>query len=120
MERVRFVPYLGKQLLLLDFSKLSASEVVALVEQAKRFISAQPPNSLLTLTDVTGTLFNDEAANAFRDYVTHNKPYVRAAAVVGVTGLKKIILNVIKTASRRDFELFDTIPAAQDWLAGRK
>jgi len=48
-----------------------------------------------------------------------NKPYVVAAAVVGVTGLKQIIYNAVMKFSGRKLTAFDSLAEAKDWLTGR-
>ncbi|MGC4120101.1 MAG: hypothetical protein QM765_37075 [Myxococcales bacterium] len=46
-----------------------------------------------------------------------NAPYVKAGAVVGVTGLKKIVLNTLNLMTSRGFRAFDAREKALDWLA---
>jgi len=42
---------------------------------------------------------------------------VRASAVLGVMGVKKMIFNAIVLFSRRQMNLFDSIDSARQWLA---
>ena len=63
-DRVKFMKYLEKEILLLDFSNSGAVEVLKIIEDTKRVISTQPENSLLTLTDVTNARFNEEVGAA--------------------------------------------------------
>jgi len=58
-----------------------------------------------------------ETSATIKDFTTFNKPYVIAGAVVGVTGLKKVIYNAIVAISGRNMSTFDTIDQAKDWLA---
>jgi hypothetical protein len=116
MERINFITHQGKQILVLDFSNSKPDEVLRTIEQAKGVISKQPPNSLLTLTNTTGTRFDDEVTAQMKAYAAHNKPYVRAGAAIGITGLRKIIFDAILLFSSRKLATFDTIEAAKDWL----
>lgn len=116
MERVSFVNHGGKEILLLDFSHMKAAEAIAMIEHARGVISSRPENSLLTLTDVTDIRFNDDLSRVMKEFTAHNKPYVRAAAVVGVTGLKRIIYNAVIAFSRRNITTFDDREAAKRWL----
>jgi hypothetical protein len=43
-------------------------------------------------------------------------PDVKAAAIVGVEGVKKIILNAVMLFSKRKFHTFDNIESAKNWL----
>ena len=88
-----------------------------IIEDAKRVISTKPENSLLTLTDVTNARFNEEVGDGMKQFSAHNKPYVKAAAVVGITGLKKIILGAVMAFSKRNLESFDDEEQAKRWLA---
>jgi hypothetical protein len=117
MTRVQFIEHKGKKLLHLDFSGCRSSELEAIVQEAKRLVGAQPHGSVRTLTDVTETEMSKDTSAIVKDLTTFNKPYVTAAAVVGVTGLKKVIYNAIVAISGRNMSTFETIADAKDWLA---
>ncbi len=117
MERVRFIQHNGKEILFLDFSRCKADEVLAIIEESKAVIRTRPEHSLLTLSDVTDTRFNDKVSEQMKEFTAHNKPYVRAAAVVGITGLKKIIFEAVMAFSKRKLHAFDSIEQAKAWLA---
>ncbi len=117
MDRVQFIQHKGRKILHLDFTNKKSLEVLPLIEQAKAAISSQPPKSVFTLTDVTGMGFNSESTDALKKFVDHNKPFVAAAAVVGVTGLKQIILNAIMKFSGRHLHAFNSVDEAKEWLA---
>jgi hypothetical protein len=117
MERVKFIKHEEKEILFLDFSNTRTDEVLKIIEDAKRVISAKPMNSLLTLTDVTNARFNDEVGDGMKQFSAHNRPYVKAAAVVGITGLKKIIFGAVMAFSKRNIESFEDVEQAKRWLA---
>ncbi len=116
MERVSFINHGGKDILLLDFSDMKATDAIAMIEHARGVIGGRPENSLLTLTDVTDIRFNDDLSRKMKEFTVHNKPYVKAAAVVGVTGLKRIIYNAVTAFSGRNISTFDDREAAKRWL----
>lgn len=116
MKRLEFFTYQGKQMLLIDFSHLQATEVLALITEAKQVVAQQPQQSLLTLTDVTQIGFNKEVIAALQEYALHNKPYVKAAAIVGITELLKNVEESIQKASARQLKNFATREEAQAWL----
>ena len=119
MERVRFIDHQGKKILHLDFSHCKAGEVLQVIAQAKAVIATQPPKSVMTLTDVTEAAFNSAVSEAMKDLVSHNKPYVTAAAVVGVAGLKQIIFNAVVRFSGRKLHAFGSLDEAKDWLTAQ-
>ena len=112
MERVYFTEYKGKKFLYIDMSKCSAEEMFAVIANARGIIRNQPEKSVFSLTDVTDAWFDPEVMDAMKEFVAGNKPYVAAAAVVGVTG------RVMKLFGRK-LVLFDTIEQAKEWLADR-
>jgi hypothetical protein len=116
-ERVKFITHHKKEILFLDFSNTLPHEVLQTIEVAKRVISARPEGSILTLTDVTNARFNEAVSDGLKKFTAHNKPYVKAGAVVGVTGLKRIIFNAVIAFSRRNLEAFDDVEQAKHWLA---
>lgn len=116
-KRVKFITHHKKEILFLDFSNSLPHEVLQTIDDAKRVISARPEGSILTLTDVTNARFNDAVSDGLKQFTAHNKPYVKAGAVVGVTGLKRIIFSAVVTFSRRNLEAFDDIEQAKHWLA---
>ncbi len=91
--------------------------VAQLLEDGKREIRKHPPKSLLVITDITNTGYDTEVATMFKEYASHNTPFVKASAVVGASGLQKIILRAIITLTKREFYLAATVDDAKEWLA---
>ena len=116
MSRVEFLTYKGKRILLIDFSKLKAEQVLQVMGEAKGIIARQPEQSVLTLTDITEMHFDEKIMAALKEYVTHNKPYVKAGAVVGAKGLQAVVKMGVERASLRKLTDFDSRAAAQEWL----
>jgi hypothetical protein len=119
MERIQFIEHKGKKLLHLNFANCSPDEILAAIVKAKTAISSQPHRSVYTLTDVTDAGFNSKVSEALKEFVIHNKPYVVAAGVVGVTGLKQVIYNAVMKLSGRKLTAFDSLAEAKDWLAAQ-
>ncbi len=117
MERTQFMQHNGKEILYLNFTECKAAEAYPIIEQAEAMIRTRPENSLLTLTDVTNLRFDDKLTERMKQFTAHNKPYVKAAAVVGVTGLKKILFEAVMLFSKRKLHAFETVEQAKSWLA---
>jgi hypothetical protein len=117
MERTRFIEHRGKQVLLLDYSGIRhPPEAVAEIDKSKRFVARHPPKSLRVLTDTTDAHYDSAVVQALKELAAHDEPYVIASAVVGVTGLKKVVLTGVNLFSKRKIVMFDTRPHALDWL----
>ena len=118
MERIRFVEHRGKKILLEDFSGMQPGrEYVAALEEARRIIHSQPESSVLAMFDATNGMFDQDVINRMNEFAKSNKPYIKASALVGITGLRKIALSAVSRLSGRDFKVFDTREEAMDWLA---
>ena len=112
-----FIEHGGKKIYYIDFTNSSVAAIIDTVEKAEADIAGQPHGSVLTMTNVEGVNVSQELGNLVIEFTKHNKPYVKAGAVLGVTGLKKINFNaVIMASGRRNLRLFDNIAKAKDWL----
>ena len=118
MERARFIEHRGCRILFIDFSGMNdPGEALAEIARGRRVVAEQPPGSLFTLTDVTGTRYDDDIIQALKELAEHNRPFVRAAASVTRTPLHLVALRASAIATRRRLEAFDDLDKAKDWLA---
>jgi hypothetical protein len=111
--------YKGKNILCLDIAGLKLKdkqEFLKHVAFAEEQIRKHPPKSLLLITNVTETGFDTEVSAIMGEYAFHNTPYIKASALVGVSGVQKVVLSAIKALTGRDFYLTDTVEEAQEWL----
>ncbi len=119
-EHVRFIEHKGCQILLIDFEACQPTETLERIRYARSVIGRQPLASTRTLTMVKNTRFNSQVSEAMKEYTAHNKPFVRAAAVVGLSGLQEIVYNVIIKLTGRNIATFADVARAKDFLAGQK
>ncbi len=116
------ISYRGKKIFCLSVAGLQLNQkelVQQLLEEGKKHIEKHPAKSLLVITDITNTGYDTEVATMFKDYASHNTPYVKASSVVGASGLQKIILRGIIALTKREFHLASTIDEAKEWLASQ-
>lgn len=121
-QRTRFLDHKGQRIILLDFSGITAPEEgLAAVEQARLFVGRQKPDgSHFTLTDVTRTVYNRKIVEAFKVLTVHNRPFIKAAAIVSDSGLHRAAISMIAVISRRRLEVFSTRDEALAWLATQR
>lgn len=115
---LQVLEYKGERILFLDFSHCtSKEEFMPIIDTAKLWVQNKDPKSVLTLTDVTDTRFNAEIINLVKELTLHNKPYVKAGAVVGISRpLLKSAYNAVMAFSKRTLPIFDTHDQAKEWL----
>jgi hypothetical protein len=117
MEPPKFIDYRGTEILLIDLSESTPEQILRGIEQSGRIIRNQPPQSVRTLTYVHRARYNRQVTHALKEYTKANKPHVRAAAVVGLSGLMELILQAIVIFTSRTFAVFDDLEEAKDWLS---
>jgi hypothetical protein len=116
-DRIRFVEHRGRRILALDFTDMNApGEAQATFAAVRHVVAAEPPGSLLTLTDVTGTRYTDEVLRGLEELAAHNKPFVRAAASVTRTPLQLVAIRASAVHTKRNLMAFDDVEAAKEWL----
>jgi hypothetical protein len=117
--RVHFIQHKGKQILLHDFSNLLRLEdTLAAIAESRALVRKQPLNSVLTLTDVTGSRFNREIVEALKELTKGNKPHVKAGAIVGMTGIQRVVYVAVTQFTGRRLPTFGSLEEAKDHLVG--
>jgi hypothetical protein len=116
MKRVNHIFHKGRPILFLDFSGCKVEDFPPIIEEAEKLIRVEPPDSVLTLTDVTGARYNLQVTESLKQFTKGNKPFVKAGAVVGLDALKTIVYNGVMHFSGRNLLAFDDIQKAKDWL----
>ena len=120
MDQVRFITNQGKQILFIDLTNCSAEEVIERLTEVQRIVTAQPRESVLTLSDLTGAEFSRAAVTRLKEVAVFDRPYVKRAAFVGAQSLPKVFYEALKTFSQREFRKFKTREEAMDWLVGEE
>ena len=101
-ERIEEFTHDGRQFLYFDLSHLKNNdEYMQLIEAAKPLVSKHARNSVYTITNVEGLRFDTETKKIVAKWIEHNKPYVIHGAVIGVDGIKKIIIASITAITGR-------------------
>ena len=116
MDRVRFITHQGKQILFIDETNCGAEEIMKVLDDVQRIVTAHPRNSVLILGDLTGAQFSRAAVTRMKEVAVFDRPYVKRAAFVGAQSLPKVFYEALKIFSRREFPKFQTRQEAMDWL----
>jgi hypothetical protein len=117
MNNPELISYKGKTILYLDFSDMKkVDEIKTRLDEGCEYIRKQSPNSVLTLTNTENMFFNNEVRKHFEDKVKGNEPYVKAGAIVGMTGLISIMYAAFVRITGRNLKLFKTKDEALEYL----
>jgi len=119
-ERTRFIEHRGTEILLFDFGGFTdLDEALRCIHASRSRILGRAPRSVRTLVNVKDSRYDTRVARALQDLARHNKPFVAASAVVGLSGLQRVILSAVMRATGRTFATFDDVEAAKDWLVAQ-
>ena len=115
-SRVQFIEHGGKRVLFINYSNCNGAMLKIVAQEGHKVISGEQPGSVLTLNDVSGTSFDHESVAVLKSMVAANAPYVRRAAVVGISGLQSLIYDAVQAFSKRKIPNFPTRQEALEWL----
>ena len=116
MERVRFITHRGKRVLLIDHTGSTTDEMRRTMDEVEYVVASEPPNSVLTLSDFTGTHFDKALADRMKVVAAKDRPHVRRAALVGAESIPDVYFHNLESFSARHFPKFKTREEALDWL----
>ena len=116
MERVRFITHRGKRVLLIDHTGSTTDEMRQTMDEVEYVVASEPPNSVLTLSDFTGTHFDKALADRMKVVAAKDRPHVRRAALVGAESIPDVYFHNLESFSARHFPKFKTREEALDWL----
>jgi hypothetical protein len=120
MPRTQLINHKGKNIFHMDFTNLQkVDDINSVINESIAHIRTKPFSSLYCLTNISGMFFSNEIKDIFQNFVKGNKPYIKASAVVGLSGLQQIIYNGLMKITGRDIKSFSTIDEAKDWLISR-
>jgi hypothetical protein len=117
MRKVDIVQAYGKRIVQIDFDGCEPEQYESLLAEAERMIVREHPSTTRALTLVGDTHFDTEAVEQLTRFATRVTPLLERSAVVGLTGVKKVIFGGIKEHYRAPVGVFDDAEQAKEWLA---
>ena len=116
--RSRWIEYNGKKIFYQDFSKLffNTTAVKAELEEVQKVVKAEPKSSVLVLTDMRDTNVGSDLLPVMNAASSATKDYVRKTAVLGVTGVKRKLADLLTALTGQPLKYFDDMESAKKWL----
>jgi hypothetical protein len=117
-NRIQLINYKGQEIIYINYGGFTVhtkDEFIKTIETAAEFMISRGENQL-TLTDVRNTFGDSETVAKLKEISSKTKFYRKKAAVVGVTGVKSVLLKAINLFSKSEVVPFDTIEEAKEWL----
>ena len=121
MERINWVEHKGKKILIIDYSGLKAPKddeiYMATLKKAYEYVS-DSSEKIRFITNVTDADANKERIaklKAFAKFCKDNDK-IKKECVVGITGIKKVLLKAINTFARTNVVIIKTVEEGKEWL----
>jgi hypothetical protein len=115
-ERIRFIEHKGKQILLLDFSLATASQMIPLLMQVRTTVAQQEPKSVLVLANYQGAEIDHNVAMKIKEVLALDRPFVKKAAWLGTEHIPHALSENFHIFSQRETATFKTREEALEWL----
>jgi len=116
-KRISFFPHKNQEILFIDYKGCKTKEQMITVLESAADVMRSSAGELLVLSDFSGTHgsveFMDKAKKLGREVFKEKN---KRSAVIGVTGLKKILLNGYNTFAADAIKPFDTKELALEYL----
>lgn len=116
MGRVSIEEHNGHRIVAVDCRNCTPAELVDVIEEVMAIVTAQPPNSVHTLTDFTGAQFDRDSIQRLKEAAAFDRPHIVRAAFIGVDTLPDVYHKAIENFSARRFAIFKTREEALDYL----
>jgi hypothetical protein len=115
-ERIRFIEHKGKQILLLDCSLATASQMLPLLTQVRTTVAQHGPKSVLVLANYEGAEIGHKVAMRIKEVLGFDRPFVKKAAWLGTEHIPDALSENFHLFSQRETATFKTREEALEWL----
>jgi hypothetical protein len=116
--RSNWIEHKGKKIFYQDFSEnfYDSAAVKTELSEVQKVVMSQPLNSVRVLSDFRDTNVGSDLLSIMNSASAATKAYVNKTAVLGVTGMKRKLADLLTALTGQPFKYFDNIEAAKDWL----
>ncbi|GAB4500803.1 MAG: hypothetical protein Fur0035_03430 [Anaerolineales bacterium] len=118
--RSHWMEHAGKQIFYQDFSGhdiLHSDAVQIELSAVQEVVTAQPKGSTRVLADFRDTTIGKDLIDLLTASSAKTKIYVMKTAVLGVTGTKRMLVNMLMNLTGQKLVVFEDEQQALDWLA---
>jgi hypothetical protein len=114
----KWMEHNGKKIFYQDFSNnfFNDQPVKQELEEVQAIVLSQPENSILVLSNFTNTEITTNLMSTLNDSSKLTKPHVKKTAVLGVTGIKRTLGDLLSKITGQSLMYFTTETEAMEWL----
>ncbi|MBN2441039.1 MAG: hypothetical protein JXJ04_06825 [Spirochaetales bacterium] len=112
-----FIEFKGKKILYVNYRNVRDKDVAISILKRAVEIERKSEGDLLILQNYEGTYANQEFMGEIKKLGKEVKEKVKKNALVGITGIKKILLQTYSAFSgEKNIKTFNTEEDAKEWL----
>ncbi len=109
--------YKGKRIFIARYDHMSVEELRAEVAEVKQELMKQSADYVpLVLVDTTGTIISPAVLDIYKEMASFGGNHHARTALLGITGARKKIMEIISKFSQTAPVPFDDIEQAKEWL----
>lgn len=116
MDRIYYITFRDKKVLLADCSDCSSEALAAVIDQVPKHITTEPLGSVLVVGDFSRSKFTKETVEHLKLAAVFDRPHVKKSAWVLTDNLNKTLLDSIQAFSAREIPTFKTREEALEYL----
>lgn len=116
--RSEWIEYKGKKIFYQDFSRnfYNSAVVKAELAEVQKVVKAQPLHTALVLSDFRDTNIGSDLLSEMNAASAATKDYVHKTAVLGVSGVKRKLADLLIAITGQPLKYFDDMESAKNWL----
>jgi len=116
--RSNWIEHKGKKIFYQDFSQnfQNSMAVKTELDEVQKIVTMEPADSVLVLADMRDTHVGTDLVPYLNAASRATKANVRRTAVIGVTGMKLTLADLVSALTGQPLKYFDDIEVAKDWL----
>ncbi len=116
-SKIFWITYKNVPILYTNWSNFpTEKEFLDATKETTNFVVEQNLGNLLELVDVTDSVTTTEIIKASKEAAILTKPFNKKKAVIGISGLKRILLNAVNRIASEKIVAFETKEQALEWL----
>ncbi len=114
----KWIEYKGKKIFYQDFSNNFFNDKVVITElsEVQEITMSQPENSMLVLTNFSNTEITSALMPLLNESSKKTKSHVYKTAVLGVSGVKRTLGDLLSKITGQQLRYFDNETQAKEWL----
>lgn len=115
----KWIEHKGKKIFYQDFSNHFFNEkaIINELNEVQEVILSQPENSALVLSNFSNTEITSAVMPLLNEASKKTKAHVRKTAVIGVSGIKRTLGDLLSRITGQALMYFNDENEAKDWLA---